>query len=429
MCALQLKKYLLVFTYPVSQHELRWVEFACLVQLFSSSESSLTFRWFGGKSKDNVFALVETNDVDLLHKVASRCVLLRDIYVLLAQGETPEQCAAAIPSLCPELAELQKGVGSFRLDVNTFGTKLSPAFKEDVRSIFMPKLGISAPVSLSDPTVTLAVYMNGSHTGEDFQAQCWLCLHVVSCVKGPRIVEALSLKKRPFMSPTAMPSFQAAIMANCAHIGEGCISWDPFCGSGSIMLMCAKMGAHLTIGSDMDWRYFKTGRSNAKKDGSKGATLIENFDYYGLFLPMLVRVDIGHLSFRRSMQVDAIVCDIPYGIRAGTLDTSASGIQSMHEIIVKLLEAAAIHLRIGGRLVFLQPTTEYAEFSDAIMHPALRLLFAPLEKIHDSWSRRLVVMVKEKEYEEGMVAEIKPSTGDTVDSKQESAVKRQKTDE
>jgi len=193
--------------------------------------------------------------------------------------------------------------------------------------------------------------------------------------------------------------------------------------------MCAKMGAHLTIGSDMDWRYFKTGGSNARKDGSKEATLRGNFDHYGLLPPMLVRVDIGHLSFGRSMQVDAIVCDIPYGIRAGTLDTSASGIQSMHEIIAKLLEAAAIHLRIGGRLVFLQPTTEYGEFSDAIMHPVLCLLFAPLEKIHDSWSRRLVVMVKEKEYEEGMVAEIKSSTGDTIDSKQESAVKRQKTDE
>ena len=435
----KLKECLLVFTYPSNQHELRLVEFACLVQMFSSSETSITFRWFGGESKDNVFAIVETNDIDLLHKVASRCVMLRDIYILLAQGETPEQCAAAIPLLCPELAELQKGVGSFRLDVNTFGTKLSPAFKEDVRRIFMPKLGISAPVSLSDPTVTLAVYMNGSHTGEDFQAQCWLCLHLVFCVKGPRNVEKLSLKKRPFMSPTAMPSFQAAIMANCAQIREGCFSWDPFCGSGSIILMCAEMEA-LVIGSDMDWRYFKTGLSNAKKGGSKEANLRENFVHYGLPQPLLVRADIGHLPFGNLFKVDAIVCDPPYGIRAGTLDTSDSGRQELLQIIVLLLEAAAKHLRIGGRLVFWQPTTEYGEFSDEVKHPSLRLLHAPLERIHDSWSRRLVVMVKEKEFVEGMKAVLpkenvfnchktESKRPETESKRPETVSKRQKTGE
>jgi hypothetical protein len=114
---------LLVFSYPADQHELRWVEFACLVKLFSSSESSLTFRWFGGESKDNVFALVETNDIDLLRKVASRSVLLRHVFLLLAQGDTPEQCAAAISPSCPELLQLQQGVGSFRFDVDALERK------------------------------------------------------------------------------------------------------------------------------------------------------------------------------------------------------------------------------------------------------------------------------------------------------------------
>jgi tRNA (guanine10-N2)-methyltransferase len=246
--------------------------------------------------------------------------------------------------------------------------------------------------------------MNGSHTNKAFQPQCWLGRHLVSCVEGPAIVASLALKDRPFMSPTAMPPLQAAIMANCALIQKGFFSWDPFCGSGSIMLMCAKMGADLTFGSDMDWRYFKTGQSNAKQGGSKEANLRENFVHYGLLQPLLVRADVGNLPFR-PLCIDAIVCDPPYGIRAGTLDTSASGKQEMLEIIGALLKAAAIHLRIGGRLVFWQPTTEYDDFSDEVMHPALRLLYAPLELIHEkSWSRRLVVMEKVTEYEDGMEA-------------------------
>lgn len=396
-------KCFLVFAYPTDQHELRWVEFACLVKLFSSSESRLTFRWFGGESKDNVFALVETNDIDLLRKVASRSVLLKHVYLFLGQGETPEQCAAAISSSCPELTRLQKDVGSFRFDVDAFGKKMTPVEKQKMREIFLPNLGITAPVSLSNPTVILSVWMNGTHTDIAFQPQCWFGQLIVSCVEGPRIVEELSLKHRPFMSPTAMPSFQAAIMANCALIREGCFIWDTFCGSGSIMLMCAKMGATV-IGSDMDWRYFKTGLSNAKKGGSQEATLRGNFVHYGLSQPLLVRADIGHIPFDHLFKVDAIVCDPPYGIRAGTLDTSASGRQELLQIIALLFEAAAKHLRIGGRLVFWQPTTEYGEFSDKVKHPSLRLLYAPLERIHDSWSRRLVVMEKVEEFVEGMKA-------------------------
>jgi tRNA (guanine10-N2)-methyltransferase len=424
VCDATLDTYLLVFPYPVDQDKLRWVEFDCLVQMFSSSETIITFRWFGGESYDNVFAIVETNDVDLLRKVASRSVLLKHIYLLLAQGETPEQCAAAISSSCPELIQLQQGVGSFCLDIDTFGMKMTPAEKQAMREIFLPKLGITAPVSLSNPTVTLSVWMNGTHYGKAFQPQCWFCLHIVSCLEGPRIVEKMSLKKRPFMSPTAMPPFQAAIMANCAQIREGCFSWDTFCGSGSIILMCAEMGA-IVIGSDMDWRYFKTGLSNAKKGGSKEATLRGNFVHYGLPQPLLFRANIGHLPFGH-FKVDAIVCDPPYGIRAGTLDTSDSGRQELLQIIALLLEAAAKHLRIGGRLVFWQPTTEYGEFSDEVKHPVLRLLYAPLERIHDSWSRRLVVMVKVEEYVEGMTA-VLPK--ESVFKRPETESKRQRTGE
>jgi len=416
---------LLVFSYPVDQHELRWVEFACLVQMFSSSETSITFRWFGGESKDNVFAIVETNDIGLLRKVASRSVLLKHVYLLLAQGETPEQCAAAISPSCPELLQLQQGVGSFRLDVDAFGKKMTPADKQAMREIFLPILGITASVSLLAPTVTLAVWMNGTHFGKAFQPQCWFGLHIISCVEGPAIVASLALKNRPFMSPTAMPSFQAAIMANCALIREGCFSWDPFCGSGSILLMLAKMKA-IVIGSDMDWRYFKKGQSNAKKDGSKEATLRGNFVHYGLPQPILVRADIGHLPFGHLFKVDAIVCDPPYGIRAGTLDTSDSGRQELLQIIALLLEAAAKHLRIGGRLVFWQPTTEYGEFSDEVKHPALRLLYSPLEHIHDSWSRRLVVMEKVEEYVKRMKADLPK---ESIFKQQEPKSKRQKTGE
>jgi tRNA G10 N-methylase Trm11 len=128
------------------------------------------------------------------------------------------------------------------------------------------------------------------------------------------------------------------------------------------------------------------------------------------------------------MQVDAIVCDPPYGVRAGIMCTAAASsvgssaedavclngstagtsIQGLDDVMTTFLHVSAHHLRIGGRLVFWQPTTEYKDFADVARHPAFDLLYAPLEIIHESWSRRLVVMVKVREYEAGMVADVKP---------------------
>ena len=96
--------------------------------------------------------------------------------------------------------------------------------------------------------------------------------------------------------------------------------------------------------------------------------------------------------------------------------------------------------------MFFQPTTEYGEFSDEVKHPALRLLYAPLERIHDSWSRRLVVMEKVRECEEGMTAvlpkdsvfkrqkeskrlETESKRPETVSKRPETVSKRQKTGE
>jgi tRNA (guanine10-N2)-methyltransferase len=219
-------------------------------------------------------------------------------------------------------------------------------------------------------------------------------------------------------------------MANCAHITRNCLSWDPFCGSGSIMLICSRFGAE-TVGSDIDYRVLHGGRCNSKQKGSKEVSLVDNFDFYKLPPPvMLLHADIGHLPLRASMQVDAIVCDPPYGVRAGIMCTAAStsvgggnvadavslngntagtSSQGLDDVMSTFLHVSAHHLRIGGRLVFWQPTTEYKDFADVARHPAFELLYAPLEMIHESWSRRLVVMVKVREYEAGMVADVKPA--------------------
>lgn len=424
--------YLLVFAYNHQGHEMREVEFRCLMDMFLPADcprDCYTFEWFANKSNDNVFAYVQTMHVDALHQVASRIILLKEIYLLLSHGETPELCAQAAGGPSAEMVrQLLHGGKSFRLDVRAFGRKLSLEQQEGVRRVVMDVLAVDAPVSLSCPTLSLAAWLNSPHHDQaGYVPHCWLGMHVASCTEGCAIADAFSLKKRPFLSPTAMPAAHSCIMANCAHVAPNCISWDPFCGSGSIMLICARFGAAV-FGSDIDYRVLHGGRCNSKQQGSKEVTLLDNFEFYKLPPPaMLLHADIGHLPTRASMQVDAIVCDPPYGVRAGIMCTAASAsangndavshngnisgtsCQGLDDVMSAFLHVSAHHLRIGGRLVFWQPTTEYKDFSDVVRHPAFELLYAPLEIIHEAWSRRLVVMAKVREYEAGMLAVVKPA--------------------
>lgn len=429
--------YLLVFAYNHQGHEMREVEFRCLMDMFvpaSSPRDCYSFNWFADQSPGNVFAYVRTIHVDALRQVAARIILLKEVYQLLSHGDTPELCADAAAGRSAELVrQLVHGGKSFRLDVRAFGRKVTLEQQSEVRRLVMDVLAIDAPVSLSDPAVSLAVWLNSPHHAQtDHQPHCWFVLHVASCTAGCSIADSFSLKKRPFLSPTAMPAAHSCIMANCAQVSVNSLTWDPFCGSGSIMLICARLGAE-TIGSDIDYRVLHGGRCNSKQKGSKEATLVDNFDFYKLPRPaMLLHADIGHLPLRSSMQVDAIVCDPPYGVRAGIMCTAAStsaggassddavsaniniaatSIQGLDDVISTFLQVSAHHLRIGGRLVFWQPTTEYRDFSDVSRHPSFELLYAPLEMIHENiWSRRLVVMVKVREYEAGMMAQVKPGT-------------------
>jgi tRNA (guanine10-N2)-methyltransferase len=426
--------YLLVFAYNHQGHEMREVEFRCLMDLFlpsASDQDCYTFNWFADKSHDNVFAYVQTLQIDALRQVASRIILLKEIYLLLAHGETPELCAEAASRSSEYVRQLLRDGKSFRLDVRAFARKLTLEQQGAIRRVVMDALDVDAPVSLSCPAVSLAVWLNAPHHDQlGYKPHCWLGLHVASCTAGCAIADSFSLKKRPFLSPTAMPAAHSCIMANCAHITRNCLSWDPFCGSGSIMLICSRFGAE-TMGSDIDYRVLHGGRCNSKQRGSKEVSLVDNFDFYKLPPPiMLLHADIGHLPVRTSMQVDAIVCDPPYGVRAGIMCTAAgtsagsvnaadavclngntagTSIQGLDDVMSTFLHVSAHHLRIGGRLVFWQPTTEYKDFADVARHPAFELLYAPLEMIHESWSRRLVVMVKVREYEAGMVADVKPA--------------------
>lgn len=105
---------------------------------------------------------------------------------------------------------------------------------------------------------------------------------------------------------------------------------DPFVGTGSLLVACSHFNT-FAFGSDIDiWvlQGYKVGKK-AKKDlpGMEKITwydIFTNFKWYGLPLPNILAMDWSYPIYQHREIFDAIVCDPPYGIWAGSKKTKAT---------------------------------------------------------------------------------------------------------
>jgi tRNA (guanine10-N2)-methyltransferase len=203
------------------------------------------------------------------------------------------------------------------------------------------------------------------------------------------------------------------VMTSYGQVQKGSVVYDPFVGTGSILLSCALRGAYC-IGSDIDIRILK-GKSDQEN-------IWKNFEQYNLQRPEIVRTDnaIYHRHYRDHKPLyDAIICDPPYGIRAGARKTGSRKDHArpvkeeerhdhipqtkpypVSDVMSDLLDMASRSLVLGGRLVYVIPS--FADFdprTDLPQHECLQLVHSCYQPLSLELGRRIVVMKKMKEYD------------------------------
>ncbi|PVU94180.1 hypothetical protein BB561_002743 [Smittium simulii] len=232
------------------------------------------------------------------------------------------------------------------------------------------------------------------------------------------LMNKYNLKTRKYLGNTSMEAEMSLIAANMASASPGKFIYDPFVGTGSLLLVCSEFGAY-TFGSDIDGRQirgtagFRTGVGGINSN-------IKEYNLEPLILGNFV-ADITNCPIRPQAFLDAIITDPPYGVRAGakklgrkTGAVSARSLQlidgipnharddyypptvpyEMSDVIVDLLTFAATFLVVGGRLVFWLPTvTEEYSDSDIPTNNHLKLI-ANSEQNFGAWTRRLITMEK-----------------------------------
>nr|XP_003215629.1 PREDICTED: tRNA (guanine(10)-N2)-methyltransferase homolog [Anolis carolinensis] len=237
------------------------------------------------------------------------------------------------------------------------------------------------------------------------------------------LIESYSVKKRHFIGNTSMDACLAFIMANHGRVKPNDVVFDPFIGTGGLLIASAHFGAYV-FGTDIDYSTVhglgKASRKNQKWRGPD-ENIRANLRQYGLekhYLDAFVS-DASRPIWRKGAQFDAIITDPPYGIREATRRTgsqkemakmtergtenhiSISSNYHLSDILFDLLKFAAEHLVIGGRLVYWLPIYK-PEYTEEIIprHPCLKLISNCEQTLSSHTSRYLITMEKVKEFED-----------------------------
>lgn len=207
--------------------------------------------------------------------------------------------------------------GTYR--VRVFGDAQGREEEREVISSIAER--VEGKVSLENPDLEASVYLDGGRT---FLA-----------ITNPGSMKQGWSKRRPrsraFFHPSAIFPKLSRALVNFSGIQPGEAFLDPFCGTGSLLIEAALVGADC-LGIDKARKMVRGARRNALK--------------YAQPWLGLVRADSRSLPIR---EVGAVATDIPYG-RA----SSAGGLES-EEILRSLIQEAEGVLPRGKKLVVMHP--------------------------------------------------------------------------
>ncbi|KAL0827712.1 hypothetical protein Bca101_051390 [Brassica carinata] len=410
--------------------DFRKPEVEALAELFGEDES-LQWRLPEHHHNDTPFHFVHLSSEEIAQNIAKRSkydsfsphlssfslfltrngasvgILVKGMYELWGEGTCYEELKDSIESF-PDSRKLPflASDSTFRISVETFGKALTfDEQRERINSLTY----IPFDVNLKNPDHNFFIMeMDESEENNGLQP-----------ILQRRIFFGRELKSRTYLGPTAMDAEMAFLMANQAKATSGKLVYDPFVGTGSILVSAARFGA-MTMGADIDIRVVRDGRG-------PDCNVWSNFKQYGLPMPVaLLRMDNNLPPWRSGLNeiFDAIICDPPYGVRAGgrksggrkilrgTVDPytvpedkrtdhiPSTGAYSLVECVHDLLHLAARMLVMKGRLVFFFPVLRDENGSEVKFpeHPCFKLVAVSEQILSSRYSRVLLTMVKVEPY-------------------------------
>ncbi|KAK4056504.1 hypothetical protein OIO90_002351 [Microbotryomycetes sp. JL221] len=408
-------RYLLACSAGHGLHEFRQPELESIAHLHNFEIKFLDDAETAAK---NPYILVQLESDEQARLLGSRAVSIKHVWRYWYDASTYDE----LHSLVKQNDSVWKHLANnrdltWRFQVNAYGRTIQTKDQTKVVETFayMDFLG---DIRLKNSDVAIGVfeeYESETSKGRDLKdmKRVWMGLKV--CDSQRFLVDQFDLKKRKYIGNTSMEAEVSLLMANQALAAPGKICYDPFAGTGSMLLTAAAFGA-MTFGSDIDGRQMR-----GKKTGIK-----DSAQQYGLSRRILdcASFDMNQHPFRTGEIFDAILTDPPYGVRAGAKRTGRKegarevlpvlipgreheGLShqlpdyvppsipwEMSSVINSLISYSLYMLKPGGRLVFFLPTNneEYRDV-DVPCVPGMKLISNSSQDF-GKWARRLITMEK-----------------------------------
>lgn len=361
------------------------------------------------------FVVCQAENEQQIKDLCSRCVLIKSAYELWHEDTNID---SLVSHLCQSPLVKRYAGKSFKVIVEAFNKTIKAKYKVDQieKMIFLDELG---DVNLVTPEVTLSLL---EYYGLD---QINVPEEPLALYFGRKICDShrvnihkFNLAHRKFISNTSMDPTLAILVANIAKVKPNDLVYDPFVGSGSLLVAAADFGAYV-MGSDIDYKLLmgmsRPSRPNVKKRGPD-ETIRDNLFQYGLhdkYIDILL-ADASKSVIRPCGQFDSIICDPPYGIRESSVKVGSKksdptvpeeciGIHfpakiqyNLADVIVDLLDYAATALVPGGRLVYWQPLMNDMQMQ-APQHSAFDLVCICRQNLTRNTARVLICLERKSE--------------------------------
>ncbi|XP_071957477.1 tRNA (guanine(10)-N(2))-methyltransferase homolog isoform X2 [Antedon mediterranea] len=364
------------------------------------------------------FLVVQLPSEECAVKIMGRCILAKSIIELWARGNSRQEVYDKLRDFPKERSSFFSGEDqSFCLRVHTFGKTLTGEKKLSIIQDVVKHLNFKGPVNLTNPDNMFFLYEDygiNPNTAPDEPYSVYFGRWI--CDGQRKLADTYSVKKRHFIGNTSMDAALSFIMANQARITPNSFVFDPFVGTGSLLISAAHFGAYV-MGADINYETIhgcgKSSRTNQIYRG-KDENIRANLRQYGLehsYIDVLM-ADFSCNVWREQPMFDAIITDPPYGIRESTrkigskkeakieeehLDghIPSSRSYSLADIFTDLLNFSARYLRLNGSLVYWLPTHRPEYTDDHIpRHPCLTLVSNSEQPLSSTIGRRLITMIK-----------------------------------
>ncbi|KAJ3427718.1 tRNA (guanine(10)-n2)-methyltransferase [Anaeramoeba flamelloides] len=411
------------------------------------------------------FHYLELNDEEAkaIDKICSRSVLIHSFYRVLEHGESLSELHEKLKKLPYEVYQQDLYQKTFKFVLYSFNyhwkskTKY-PMFDDIGKCLPHERLGLE--VDLNKPDVELFVLFDYSK----FDSNRTL----IPCHKPRNVYLAFQigctgfvdtkygLKRRKFIGRTSMRADLSFLIANYALVKPGSLVYDPFCGTGSLLIPCSVHGA-VSFASDIDWRTIKgdqelleekkkreTNQSqsqnqnqkqnqkkkyNKKKNQKKSNTkeidqkrMRLNWEQYNIAdKPLeIILMDLTNNNWNSRIKFDAIICDPPYGIREGSKQLGSKKTNEgqskeikgslkfripskkqvgVGELIKYLILFASKSLNIGSRLCYWLPSRIGFKKENIPTHICFKIIDVCQEKLSGGNMRNLIIMEKIIEFD------------------------------